>query len=196
MEARRSVAVLAMVSSLLGRPAVAAEKGEADAVRAHLRMGGHRLRIVTATGVRFEGTLASAEDGSVTIADERGLALALEPSQISRLEVGVRRSPLHGALRGALIGGTAIAVMGLAVYAADRSQQREGGLCGDLTTGLSTCLTAGDIPSAALGGALIGALWGLGRPGVAWKPLRSDALKVAVSPVAGGGVGARATISF
>jgi hypothetical protein len=132
----------------------------------------------------------------VTIVDERGVALTLERSQIARLEVGRRRGRGQGALRGALWGGAVAALAGVTVYAMDQGSKREDGLCGDLETGITTCTKASEIPAGIFGGVLFGAVIGSAWPGMEWKPTDSDAFRVAVTPVAGGGVGARATIRF
>ena len=197
MKARNSARVLAMVG--LGLSAFPAWAEEAVAVPGGgipSSLAGNRLRIVTTTGAWFEGRLANAGDGSLTLVDERGVSLSLEPSQVSRLEVGQRRGRAAAAVRGALIGAGVMAVLGATVYLMDRSEQREDGLCGDISTGMRPCTKKGEIPGAMLGGAMIGAAWGAGRPGITWKPMRTDAIRLAVSPVPGGGVGARATISF
>jgi hypothetical protein len=43
---------------------------------------------------------------------------------------------------------------------------------------------------------MIGAVWGALRPGVTWKPLRAEDLRLVVAPMAGGGMAARATLRF
>lgn len=197
MKVRKSALVVAMVGLVFsGLPASAEEAALAAGGGLRAELAGNRLRIVTTTGAWFEGRLASAGEGSLTLVDERGVSLSLEPSQVARLEVGQRRSRLAGAARGAFIGAGVMAVLGATVYLIDRSEQREDGLCGDLNTGIRTCTKKGEISGAVVGGAMIGALWGAGKPGITWKPMRSDAIRLAVSPLRGGGVGARATISF
>lgn len=157
---------------------------------------GMRLRLETGAGVRFTGRLASSDASSLTVVDNRGFGLRLLREQIRGIEVGVPRTRIRGALRGAKMGALIMAAVGGTLYAIDRSNRREDGLCGNLDIGITTCTTTSDLVMGAFGGALVGAAIGAAVPGERWQALRPDRLAFGLGPTRGGGVAVRASLSF
>jgi hypothetical protein len=149
-----------------------------------------------ATGKTYSGRFVSADDSSFTVTSGDGFVLRVDRDQLSGIEVSQPRSRGAGALRGALSGAAGLALLGGAVYAADSASKRPDGLCGDLTTGIQTCMTGGDVAAAVAGGAMIGSILGAVFPGEHWIHAKPDALHVGLGPAPGGGLAVRASMSF
>ena len=157
---------------------------------------GERIRLRLPSGARFTGRVVSVDESFVAVGGRDGLVLKVERAQLSSVEVGQARGRGEGALRGSLKGAAAMALLGGFVYAADHSAQRSDGLCGNLSTGITTCTSRSEIISAVAGGAILGAAFGAAFPGERWLPVKPDALRVGLGLAPGGGVAIRASLSF
>ena len=157
---------------------------------------GERIRLRLPSGARYSGRVVSADDSFVTVAGRDGLVLKVDRGQLSSVEVSQARGRGEGALRGSLKGAAAMALLGGFVYLADQSTKRPDGLCGDLSTGISTCSTGSYVVVSAASGALLGAALGALFPGERWLPVKPDTLRVGLGPAPGGGVAVRASVSF
>ena len=136
----------------------------------------------TVDGRRLTGRLRRAGDGAfVVVLPTDTLAL----TDVERLDVRARRTRGKGAGRGALIGvGVGLVGAGLvtAIAAADCSDEPNATAfltCDALVLILGVYLGG----SAALGGALVGAVLGSAAPGRRWVPV--DDVRVGLAPVRG-----------
>jgi hypothetical protein len=89
-----------------------------------------------------------------------------------------------------------MAVLGGLVFAVDQRTKRDDGLCGDLEIGITECTKGSDVVLGALGGAILGALFGAVHPGERWEPMRPGPFRLGLGPAPGGGVALRASLSF
>jgi hypothetical protein len=195
--AMRLSMVLALVAGTPGVTAALAGEGSAAASGARIR--------VTAPGIsgkRLVGTLARMDATTLTLSQENGKgALEVPRNAITRIELSRHASRKgRGAKIGTLLGFGAAVAIGLASGEDCGSlPEPQPGLLG-LEDRLRRSFCIDKVTMAALssvltvpGGALLG--WAA-APGESWVATTPDRLRLAVAPVAGGGVGASVSIRF
>jgi len=145
-------------------------------------------------GMHVEGQVSSMDELGVTIMQENGLPYRVGVEAIDGLEVARARPRIQAAFRGALIG----AAFGGALQGSLMvgQQQADDGSCTDAMGTPQECQTkamlAETVALGALTGLVVGVLW----PGHHWERVKVNRVRVGVGLAPGGGVAARATVSF
>jgi hypothetical protein len=127
------------------------------------------LRCTLAEGRRVSGVLQATQDDLFRLRDAQGQILDVRRSDVSRLEVGRKRTRQEGFRRGFIVG-AAIAGGAPFVYYS-------------VAQGLDA--SAAVVLYGAAGG-LVGGLIGGAVPGVAWSPSADSLVALSVTPVARG----------
>jgi hypothetical protein len=194
--AMRLSMVLALVAGTPGLNAAVAEEASATASGARIRVTAPSL-----SGKRLVGTLTRMDATTLTLWQENGKrTLEVPRSAITRLEVSRHSSRRgKGAGIGALVGIGAAVVIGVAGgddcnFPPARPEELDLGE----RLNRSFCFGRGEIALAAsLLTVPLGTLLGYAAaPGERWAPTAPERLRVAVSPLRGGGVGAKLSVRF